>query len=318
MKKIILFSYFLLLAFCINAQNFVPNWSFEEHNLCPNYYNQVEYSTGWSKATENINPSYSTDYLNICNNGNFGVPNNTWGYQVASTGNSYMALCTMAPYLIVNYRENIYIQLVQPLQINEIYALSVKVSFTDNSIYATNNIGIKLSTTAAFPINNISHLHSSSVITDKNSWTLLQTLFVADSSYRFLAIGNFYTDANTTIQNACPSCAFNQYGYYIDDICLVPKGGGDCSMILSVEKTNNINSTFYPNPFNKTANLTFNKYIDNGTFLIFDTFGKLIKKQNCQGNTILIDRQGMPKGIYFYQLFENNKTIKQGSFVVID
>src|SRR5690606_41066997 len=39
------------------------------------------------------------------------------------------------------------------------------------------------------PTRNYAHLHSTAVITDTANWILVQGSFVADSAYRFLAIG---------------------------------------------------------------------------------------------------------------------------------
>jgi PKD repeat protein len=201
------------------AQNLVPNPSFEIHSTCPTNYNQVTLATGWQKSLNNNAPQYHTEYLNACSsNSLFQVPNNTWGIQAAFNGQAYMALNTMAPSVFVNYRENIYIQLIAPLVIGQQYKIKLHVSHTDNSKFVTNNLGVKFSTTSNFPINNSAHIFSSTIITTNTSWDTIQGFFIADSAYQYMAIGNFFTDANTTRVLNYPSAAYSLDAYYIDDV----------------------------------------------------------------------------------------------------
>jgi len=219
MKRLLLVATSLLPAL-IFAQNYVPNYSFETYVQCPNFYNQVSYCTGWFPSWNNNNPQYHTEYLNACGTSPFSVPANAWGNQQAATGQGYMATCTGAPSVMVDYRENIYTQLIAPLTVGQLYYVSFKISFTENSQYATNNVGAKFSTVPSFPINNSCQLAEPTVITDTQNWTTISGTFVADSAYGYICIGNFMTDANTLVVNACSSCQFPHRAYYIDDVCV--------------------------------------------------------------------------------------------------
>jgi hypothetical protein len=179
------------------SQNLVPNPSFETVSPCPNNYNQVSYATGWFPSWNNNNPTYGTDYCNACGTSTFQVPANTWGDQAASTGVAYMAEVTMAPTVQTDYRENIYTQLSSSLVVGNSYFVSFKISLTDNSQYASNNFGVKFSTVPNFPINNISPVYSANIITDKQNWVTISGCFTADSAYKYICLGNFFTDANT-------------------------------------------------------------------------------------------------------------------------
>jgi hypothetical protein len=74
------------------AQNLVPNGSFEEYTICPDFSGYVQYATGW----ENLHTN-SADYFNRCQtNLIVGVPFNhsvsrnrrtgmdMWGWQPPS------------------------------------------------------------------------------------------------------------------------------------------------------------------------------------------------------------------------------------------
>lgn len=215
---IIFFIYIQLNSPFCYGQNIVNNPSFENHSQCPNNYNQVNYSNGWFKSTNNNNPTYHSEYLNACGTSNFGVPSNTWGYQIAANGVAYMATVTMAPSVQPNYRENIYTTLTSPLIVGQTYSISFKISHTDNSQFSSNNFGVKFAKQANFPIDNISQVYSNSIVTNSTNWTTISGIFVADSAYTFIALGNFFTDVNTSTFTSCSSCSYNLYGYFLDDI----------------------------------------------------------------------------------------------------
>ncbi|MBL8001541.1 MAG: hypothetical protein JNL05_06230 [Flavobacteriales bacterium] len=209
------------MAFNLNAQNYVPNWSFEDHVQCPSQFNQIQLATGWNKHLLNNVAPHHVDYFHTCGSGGFEVPGGFWGNQLPSTGQAHAAISTRSP-LAPDYRENIYAQLIEPLTPGAFYTISMKVSHTDLSAGATNNLGIKLSTTTAFPIDNTDHLHATAILDDHVNWVTLTASLFADSAYAYIAVGNFHTDANTTVSTVCPSCPYVHNEYYIDDICILP------------------------------------------------------------------------------------------------
>jgi hypothetical protein len=221
MERILLVSLSAVMGLAVSAQNYVPNWSFEDHNLCPTLFNQIELATGWNKHSQNNVAPHHVDYLHICGSGGFELPGGFWGNQLPATGQAHAAISTRSP-LAPNYRENIYAQLIEPLTPGAFYTITMKVSHTDLSAGATNNLGIKLATTTAFPIDNTSHLHSTAILDDHVNWVTLTASLFADSAYAYIGVGNFYTDANTTVSTVCPSCPYVHNEYYIDDICILP------------------------------------------------------------------------------------------------
>lgn len=234
----------LALAGNIEAQNLVPNWSFEDHTECPDDYGEVERATGWERSLNNNVVEYHTEYLNACAEYDFGVPDNVWGTQAASTGTAYMGQVSMAPSVMTDYRENIYIQLIEPLVVDQDYTVHLKVSSTDNCQHASNNQGVKFSTVANFPIDGTSQIYSDDIITDKLNWTEISGTFTADSAYAYVCVGNFFSDAETLTSTPCPTCPNYRYGYFIDDVCVIPKHAGseDCMVVYSPVGINDLSS----------------------------------------------------------------------------
>lgn len=222
MKKLYTTISLLAGVFAANAQNLVTNYSFETNSSCPNNYGQVSLATGWFPSWNNNNPQFHTEYLNACGTSLFDIPGNAWGNQAPSTGQACMAICTTAPTVQTDYRENIYTTLTSPLVVGATYNVSFKISHCDNSQKATNNFGVKFATVPNFPINNVSQVYSTNVVTDKINWTTVTDSFIADSAYTYICLGNFMTDANTTMTTSCGSCSFNLHGYYLDDVSVTP------------------------------------------------------------------------------------------------
>ena len=216
----------LLFLFCAillssTAQNLVPNYSFEDHSACPSLFNQITLSTSWNKSLVNNVAPHHVDYIHTCGSNDFMAPDGFWGFQAPATGQALAAISTKSP-LTLNYRENIHAQLIAPLTPGGFYTLSMKISHTDLTAGATDNLGIRLSTTTDFPIDNFSHLHATSVMSDDVNWVTLTGSIIADSAYTYVGVGNFYDDANTTATTVCSSCPYVHNEYYIDDICILP------------------------------------------------------------------------------------------------
>lgn len=234
-KVLILFFASIFQLTLLYSQNLVPNHSFEVYTQCPTTFSQAEYATGWLKANENVMPPHSTDYINVCGSYNFRVPLNYWGFQYAHTGSAYQAIAPIAPNLAVDYRENIYTQLNSPLIAGKKYKLAFFTNLGDFCNKATNNLGLKLSLTNSFPIDNTCQLYSNSVITDTAQWVMVSGYFIANNPYQFIAFGNFFHDANTTSYVYCNSCPLPYNAYFIDDIYVVK--------VPDVTITSNCNST---------------------------------------------------------------------------
>lgn len=103
------------------AQNLVPNGSFEEYTECPSIMAQVPYATGWSVFSQ------SPDYFHACNtNDSMDVPLNLVGYQPAFDGEGYAGVVTFLEGS--QYRECVQHELAEPLIPGGTYYLSMVAS----------------------------------------------------------------------------------------------------------------------------------------------------------------------------------------------
>ncbi len=86
------------------------------------------------------------------------------------------------------------------------------------------------------------------------------------------------------------------------------------------EKIDKIKIDFFPNPFNKTATLVIKSEkvkIENADLKLTDIFGRTVKVvSNINKKEILLERENLETGIYFYQLINNDRVIATGKFIV--
>ena len=302
----------------VNAQNLVPNPSFEECDTCPWEACQIHFANGWHSC------SGTPDYFNTCAFvDDFSVPNNALGYQIPKTGNAYINIGTYIP-SIYNGREYICTELTEPLEIGRDYYVSFNVSLIDRATYANNKNGVLFTNQNHFLLPcyyedenfellnppNYAHLYTDGIIVDSANWTNISGWFTADSAYNYLMIGNFFDDENTDI-------LFINYGnfgaaaYFFDDI-YVSKDS------LTDSKQNNIelfkdNITVFPNPTKSFCQIKLKKIFSKNDINIrlLDITGKdytsriATEKQNS--NTYKIETKDIPNGIYILEIKSENR-----------
>lgn len=324
MRKITL----LLLTFYFSlftySQNLVPNPSFEENTYCPNFFGNFEVNYWQSYLT--------ADYYNsCCTTGIVSVPFNFLGTQNASSLNAYCGLysftrTTTAP----DYREFIGTQLVNPLILGQKYYVSLKVTLADSSNCATNNLGILFSTQSInFGYNpliqtfNFAHINSSSIITEKEKWITIADTFIADSTYKYVYIGNFFdyfhTDTLLLYTSACnpyycfDSTECNAY-YYIDDICISNDSlECDVSSRIQLNKSSKL-LNIYPNPANNILFISNNLQNVNIIKLkIYNSQG-ILEDVYYDFKDEYINIQKYEKGIY-YLIIETKNEILNKKFI---
>jgi hypothetical protein len=209
-----LVSLIVFYCFDLKAQvNLVPNPNFEQYIICPTNVGEVFQAVGWSSYAN------SPDYFHFCGGPCVSVPDNCFGSQSAASGNAYVGYYGGGPG--DNYREYIGIQLTNSLSIGIKYFVSFKISRSNivgpfsNS---TNKQGVLFSTvsysaSSPAPMNNFAHVFNGNIIADSLNWTTIFGSFISDSAYQYIALGNFYDDANTDFNGS-------QYSYYyIDNVC---------------------------------------------------------------------------------------------------
>lgn len=307
MKNTTFILFLSLYSLAYNAQNLVPNPSFESYTTCPNGLSQINYATSWNTPTlgtpDYMNNCAPTGFFSVC------IPTNFRGYQNARTGVGYANIFTLPTVSTGNYREYLQANLTSPLVAGTIYEVSFYVSLSDKSRYATNNLGAYLSVN---PINStntqnlpyIPQINEPNIITDTANWTLVTGLYIAGGGEEYITIGNFYNDVSTlrTLNNAATPNLFSDNSYYIDDVSVIE------AIALPVEL---LNFTGYENNQKiellwETASETNNDYFTiyrSNDGVSFKPIGKIEGAGNSsQYNSYQFTDKNPSDGINYYLL----------------
>jgi len=305
----------LLTALVSNSQNLISNGDFENTTACPRVapFNLI---VGWTSP--NLG---SPDYFNTCATITiYGVPVNYPGVQSTHSGNVYCGIVTRnsgnPPY--DEWREYIQTRLINPLQVGVEYDLKMFVSLADSVHYGSDAIGALFSTTAISRNDNFTFPQTPQVlnpagnfIVDKTNWTSLSLSFTADSAYNYITIGNFFDNAHTPVVTVGGGALPRTY-FYIDDVCLIPKGG-QCSILAGITEAEREVPVIYPNPFHESlqVELIDRQQVD---ITIYDLFSRNVLAATMNNSGSLATYNLTP-GIYFYEIRDRNGFLKKGKLI---
>ncbi|HRH70567.1 MAG TPA: hypothetical protein PLB89_13765 [Flavobacteriales bacterium] len=236
---------FLFPAWCA-GQNLVPNPSFEEYTECPDDLGQLGRVVGWDLFYG------SPEYFNTCSpNPLTSVPNNAFGYQAAFDGEGYIGCYTYAagPF----YRECVQAELLAPLTPGVPVHLSMALSaggYSTNKNYslqrASNRMGIRFSTvpvTGGSLITDGAVLFMEPILQDTAEWVVLSMSYTPDSAYRYIQVGNFFTDQMTDLALLDPNAATDGAYAFVDGLC-VSETSGVCLLSDGVQESTNSGALF--------------------------------------------------------------------------
>jgi hypothetical protein len=215
--------------------NLVPNPGFEIHTNCPSGSAQFIYIPPWVEYN-------SADYYDTCSvNPYYDIPKNYEGFQYAHSGTAYCGLISFinSPTLHNNYREFIQVQLLDTLKSNVTYCVRYYVNIADTSGAFCSNIGTYFSsatinpiswTSSFYIINFIAQAENNALtnpIADTSNWVEINYEYVAQGGERYVTIGNFRTDSNSTWQDAQNGSGFPFTYLFLDDVSIHEKVNAD-------------------------------------------------------------------------------------------
>lgn len=304
---VVLGSLLCLATLRCEAQNLVPNPSFEEVDSCPEWPVLLNYTPGarpkfWYSCSD------SPEYFNACVDTMTGVPSNLLTYQPAFDGVAYSGMFTYTA--SGEYREMIGTELLSPLDSGQTYY----VSFRANAAFggelhwitrATDNIGALFTMEAdewvfgdpVFGFRDYAHMYSTAVINDTSGWTLVSGSFVADSAYRYLVIGNHFRDSTTTLAVLDPDTPLVARAYtLVDDVCVSPDAQG-CPLVNGLNDTHGRELIIAPNPADAAIEIVAGSMV--ASIRIIDLTGKVVfSEDKINDHRLRIDVSAFSPGIY--------------------
>ncbi|MEO8069665.1 MAG: hypothetical protein ABI599_18355 [Flavobacteriales bacterium] len=261
------------------GQNLVPNWSFEDLSACPESPGDVDFALGWSAFRG------SPDLFNDCNvNGWYDVPGNAFSYQPASDGQGYVGVVTYSDGQS-DAREFIGAQLSQPLVLGVPVYLSMKLAvaaagwYVLTPRYSASGAGMFFSTqpwvlTSRGPMPNWSALSVQTAPTDTASWLMLSGVFIPDSAYAYVIIGNPFADLMTDTLTVDTAGSLTSAFTLIDEVCV--SFTPDCLDGMTIEEMTTRSAMLYPNPFGDALSGWLPVSSRRWTYVVTDVFGRVV------------------------------------------
>lgn len=320
-----------ITAYIASAQgNLVPNASFELIDECPTFPTMLGFQatskpTYWEKWLN------SPDYFNACVDTMTGVPGNVFGHQHPRDGHAYIGMWTYGNFGD-EFREIVGVELIEPLQVGVNYHLSFGVCAAEGTTsppgaaqpthWAANNIGLLFTMEhniwtgfqgPPFPPRNYAHLHAQEVVADTAQWMLISGEFVADSAYRYLAIGNFFENALTDTVHVTQGPSSGAY-VYVDAVCVTQNSAG-CEFTSGVgTHSGPLEVLAYPNPAMTTLEVRLGQHADV-EWVVTDVLGKSVDHGRTGGQNVRLDVSTWPMGPYSMLFGGVNRSVVR--FVVV-
>jgi len=225
----------------ILSQNLVPNHDFSEVINCPFTSGQINIvSPHWFTPNR-----LSTDIIHECGNITVGIPSNQWGTQEAFAGTGYAGIRTyLAPPPNSNkdYREYLAVKLISQLEKGAIYRVSFQASPAEIALYVTDDVGIYLGDTlvsdSLFTYKPAIRNKEGSFLNNTKAWTRIEGVYRAKGHERFLVLGNFLRDEQTTLKQVGQVGVLEETTYlYIDDVKVELCGKGIPERLILAQDT---------------------------------------------------------------------------------
>jgi outer membrane protein OmpA-like peptidoglycan-associated protein len=237
---------FLFVAYASQAQdddvdpdpdNLVPNGSFEKFEGSLRRGGQFDLTTDWGMASEIIPDLYASNIRSSY----VLIPENMMGYEEPADGDNYAGIVAYS-YRSKMKRSYISVELKEKLDEDELVCIKFKASLAERSLYASNNLGVNLSkgrlferTEGSVKGDNVQELARNPIVNQTDGWWEFCRRYAARGGEKFLTIGNFQSDNNTSTETLEIPEKYAEAGpemvayYYIDAVEVRRiEANGDC------------------------------------------------------------------------------------------
>jgi hypothetical protein len=134
------------------------------------------------------------------------------------------------------------------------------------------------------------------------------TCVTIDSSDNVYTVG-FYASANMNFDGSIINnvSAFN-YDMFIAKVGLL-------TSYATIENKNA--SQIYPNPFMTYTTFHTDVVLNKATLSVYNSFGKIVRQiKNISGQTIVLNRDNLPSGLYLILVTEDNKVLTSNKLII--
>ncbi|MEO5641875.1 MAG: gliding motility-associated C-terminal domain-containing protein [Bacteroidia bacterium] len=329
MKRLFFISCIICLFVKSEAQNLVPNGSFEDTIANPNWASYLpQVCTNWLSPLPGSSDCFS-DINPFC----LGCASLL---RTPRTGIAYGGLYTwQIDDTVSNFHEAMEVQLTDSLIAGKKYCVSFYVCRLYVSNYSCASIGTYFSDTAitnsSQTLTNYTPQVSNNAATgnlliDTANWTLVSGSFIASGGEKFMTLTNFATNQlSDTIHVGHEYYNFQKYAYYfVDDVSVILCDDTIIPPPSEIENYLYVPTAFSPNgDGNNDLLFVRGKNIDQLNFSVYDRWGQRVFETNDinVGWDGRYNGEAMENAVFVYYLtltYADGKTeIKKGNVSLI-
>jgi len=93
----------------------------------------------------------------------------------------------------------------------------------------------------------------------------------------------------------------------------------DSNTSIANQSPATVENKLFPNPFTTTTTLQTEFELRDAELTIFNSSGQSVNHiTNISGNTVILNRDNLPSGLYFMRLLEDNQVIISEKLVITD
>ncbi|MCB9227592.1 MAG: T9SS type A sorting domain-containing protein [Chitinophagales bacterium] len=291
-KKLLLLLFILYIIGLSEAQNLVPNHSFETQSGCPSV-SEITVAEYWNSPTSGTPDLFNSN----CPSQNSSA--------LTGIGSAGFYAYSKFP----NNREYIQVRLNESLIQGHTYCVEFNVKRT-NFLYGIGGIGAYFDTDSTFitqtsVLNLVPQVENPlSNILGGTVWISISDSFLAQGGEEYMIIGNFQNDVNTQLSienaNSTDSIAY----YKIDDISVVDCTSQDTTSIRELAEV----AKMYPNPSSSQIHIDFKNSNSSFDVKLYSVIGVEVTNYTNVRDYINIDVAEFQNGYYSLQLIEGTKT----------
>ncbi|MBK6343353.1 MAG: hypothetical protein IPF41_12385 [Flavobacteriales bacterium] len=295
------------------AQNLVPNGSFEEYITCPWTLAQVDSCVGWRTW-------YRTpDYFHSCSKSNLNsVPQNILVNQLPSHGDAYCGFLAALPF--EDAVEILGAELAQELDIGVPIHVSLKLAagFAGSQInyrHTCDKVGVRFTTTEqqwpfTTPLPDYAHLVLSDPIETIGEWTTLSGTFVPDSAYRYISIGRFHSWDSLQFVEVNPDGTTPGAYFLVDEVC-VAYDPMDCTFPQGIGLSGIGRFDAFPNPCGAGFWIRGEVLLSMPlSAKVMNSLGQVLRERRFVGvEDRYVTMEGLPEGVYTVELMSGGRML---------
>jgi hypothetical protein len=146
--------------------------------------------------------------------------------------------------------------------------------------------------------------------------------------WAIIGFGNAILSNNDTVSQFYPYYPFPSSDIWLVGLRTIGSSGCRDTLWQQILVRNNIQTTasvneikssmqynFFPNPFNGQTILKVSDSAVNPTFSLFNSLGQLIQTNKIMDEQVIIHRNYLPSGIYYYIIQTSDKIIAKGKLI---